>query len=74
MQYYGYEIPEELEPMSGLKYFLYFILYTIPIIGQIFLICHAIGSHNLNKRGFARGFLFAALLGVIVFGGSAVMV
>ena len=60
-----YDVPNELQPMSPWKYFGLNILYAIPIIGLIFLICHAIGSHNVNKRNYARSF-FCVLVIVLV--------
>ncbi len=60
-----YDVPDNLQPMSPWKYFLLNILYAIPIIGLIFLICHAIGSSNINKRNYARSF-FCILIVVLV--------
>ena len=65
-------LPPELRPLSPWTYFGLEILYTLPVIGWIFLICHAVGSANINKRNFARSFfcvyvvviLLAILLGV----------
>lgn len=50
----SYNVSDELQPMSPWKYFFLDILYYIPLIGFIFLVCHAIGSHNINKRNHAR--------------------
>lgn len=49
-------LPPELRPLSPWTYFGLDILYTIPLIGFIFLGCHALGSANVNKRNFARSF------------------
>ncbi len=49
-------LPPELRPLSPWTYFGLDILYTIPLIGFIFLVCHALGSANVNKRNFARSF------------------
>lgn len=61
-----YDVPNELQPMSPWKYFGLNILYAIPLIGLIFLICHAIGSQNVNKRNYARSFFcILVVIGVI---------
>lgn len=51
-----FDLPEELRPLSAWAYFGYELLYSVPLVGWIFLICHAIGSRNVNKRNFARSF------------------
>ena len=65
-------LPEVYRPLSPWSYFGLEILYALPVIGWVFLICHALGSRNVNKRNFARSFfcvyvvviLLAVLLGV----------
>lgn len=49
-------LPPELCPLSPWQYFGLELLYSLPVIGWIFLICHALGSSNINKRNFARSF------------------
>lgn len=54
-------------PLSPWKYFGLEILYSIPIIGLFFLICHAIGASNINKRNFARSyFCFVVVVLVVI--------
>ena len=49
------ELPEEYRHLSMWQYFLYQILFGIPIIGFIFLIIIAFGGgKNINLRNFAR--------------------
>ena len=59
-------IPPELRPLSPWAYFGYEILYALPVVGWIFLICHALGSQNVNKRNFARSFFVVYVLIAIV--------
>lgn len=63
-------LPPELRPLSPWAYFGYEILYALPVVGWIFLICHAIGAQNINKRNFARSFfviyIFIALIWILV--------
>jgi len=60
------QVPEEYRPMSPWAYFGYEILYAVPLIGWIFLIIHAIGAANLNKRNFARSYFVIYILVIIV--------
>lgn len=48
------KIPEEYTPISMWGYFGYQILFSIPIIGWIFVIVFAISASNRNLRNFAR--------------------
>ena len=60
------ELPEEYKPLSMWQYFLYQILFSIPIIGFIFLILIAFGvGKNINLRNFARSY-FCSLIIIII--------
>lgn len=59
-------IPKSYRPLGAWTYFGLEILYAIPVVGLIFLICHAIGSENINKRNFARSFFCVYVLALIV--------
>ena len=54
-------------PLSPWAYFGLEILYSIPIIGFIFLLIHAIGGGNINRRNFARSY-FCVLIIVLIAG------
>ena len=47
-------LPEAYRPLSPWTYFGLGILYSLPLVGWIFLIVHAVGSQNLNRRNYAR--------------------
>ncbi|MBR4473679.1 MAG: hypothetical protein IKS55_08575 [Oscillospiraceae bacterium] len=49
--YYG---SEEYRPLGAWSYFGLTILYTLPIIGLIFLLIHTFSGKNINRRSFAR--------------------
>lgn len=59
-------IPESYRPLSAWTYFGLQILYAVPVLGWIFLICHAIGSRNINKRSFARSYFCVYILIALV--------
>ena len=55
-------LPKEYEPISMWGYFGYEILFSIPVIGFLFLIIFAIGSKNVNKKNFARSYFCFTIL------------
>lgn len=59
-------IPEEYKPISAWGYFGYDILYSIPIIGLIFLLINAIGARNINVKNFARSYFCVLVLIIIL--------
>ena len=59
-------IPSEYTPISAWGYFGYNILFSIPIIGFIFLIIFSFDSSNINRRNYARSFFIIYLLIAIV--------
>ena len=42
------------------------ILYSLPLVGWIFLIVHAVGSQNLNRRNYARSYFCVYVLAIIL--------
>ncbi len=65
------QLPAKFKPLSAWSYFWHSVLFSVPIVGLVFLIIFAIGAHNVNKRSFARSYfcvyiLFAAI-GLILF-------
>ena len=60
-------IPEEYKPLGMWSYFLWQILFAIPIVGFILLIIQALGANNKNLKNFARSyFCFLIVLIVII--------
>lgn len=62
------DLPPKYRPLGAWKYFGYQILFSIPIIGQIFLIIFAISGKNINRRSFARSYFCALIIVVILIG------
>ena len=48
--------PPENSPLSPWSYFGLQILFSVPIIGFIFLIIFSCKSDNINRRNFARSY------------------
>ena len=63
-------LPSQFRPLSAWAYFGYSLLFSIPIVGFIFLIVFSFNGSNINRRSFARsywcGFLLIAIFIVIV--------
>ena len=66
-------LPEAYRPLSPWTYFGLGILYSLPLVGWIFLIVHAVGSQNLNRRNYARSYFCVYVLAIILIavGGTA---
>lgn len=72
------DLPAQLRVLSPWAYFGLQILYSIPIVGFIFLLIHTFSAGNLNRRSFARSYwcallilggiaLVAGIIGVVVY-------
>ena len=66
-----YDLPERYRPLSAWAYFGLTILFSIPIVGFIFLIVFSCNSSNINRRNYARsywcGLLIVAIIIVVIF-------
>ena len=59
-------IPEEYKPISMWGYFGYELLFSLPIIGFIFILIYAFGSGNINRRNFARSYFCFLIIGLVL--------
>lgn len=60
-------IPPEYKPIGTWGYVGYNLLFSIPVVGLILVIVFACGSSgNVNVKNYARSFLCALLIGVIL--------
>ena len=59
-------LPKAYRPLSPWNYFGRSILYSIPVIGWIFLLVHAIADKSRHGRSFARSYFCALLVGAVV--------
>lgn len=57
-------LPKAYRPVSGWRYFLHALLYSIPVIGWLFMIGHAFADKSRHIRSFARAYTFLTLLAV----------
>ena len=61
-------IPPEYQPISMWGYFGYELLFSIPIVGFVFLLIFAIGSKNVNRKNFARSYFCLLIIALIIAG------
>ena len=54
MAKYIYTGPEQYRPLSPWAYFGYSLLFSIPVIGLIFLLIYSFDDSRINHRNFAR--------------------
>ena len=59
-------LPVEYRPLSPWAYFGYNILFSIPVIGFIFLLVYAFSNSNINRRNYARSFFCVYAILVIM--------
>lgn len=61
-------LPAQFRPLSAWAYFGYAILFSIPIVGFIFLIVFSCSSANINRRSFARSYWCWLIVCVVLLG------
>ena len=66
-EYDAFNVPPEFRPLGAFSYFGLSILFSIPIIGWVFLIVFALSDANINRRNYARSYFVALLFFVILF-------
>ncbi len=59
-------IPEEYKPLGMWSYFLWQILFAIPIVGFILLIIQALAAKNKNLKNFARSYFCFLIIVIII--------
>ena len=60
------EIPSEYRPLSPWKYFWLTVLFSIPIVGFVFLLVFSFNGSNINRRNFARSYWCGLLIALII--------
>ncbi len=59
-------LPDKYRPLGAWSYFGYTILFSIPLIGWIFIIVFALSGSNIVRRSFARSYFCILLLAIIL--------
>ena len=63
-----YQGPAQFKPLSAWKYFWLDVLFSIPVVGFVFLIVFTFSRGNINRRSFARSYWCKAILALIICG------
>lgn len=58
------DLPEEYKPLSPVSYFGLQMLYTIPIVGLIFMIIFSISRGNIHRRNFTLSYWFPMIIAI----------
>ena len=74
------QLPEKFRPLSPWAYFGYSLLFTVPVVGFVFLCIYALGgTRNINLRNWCRSYFCIYVLMIIfvvmvlVFGGASAL-
>ena len=59
-------LPKAYRPLSPWSYFWRSVLYSIPVIGWLFLLIHVFACKSRHGRSFARFHLLAVIVAAIV--------
>ncbi len=59
-------IPKEYKPLGPWAYIGWSLVYSIPIVGFIFLIVNSFRKDNLNRRNYTRSYWCALLIVLIL--------
>lgn len=59
-------LPVEYRPLGAWTYFGYSVLFSIPVVGLVFMFIYAFSNENINRRNFARSYFCMMLLAAIV--------
>lgn len=62
----GINLPPEFEPLSPWAYFGLSILYSIPVVGLIFLIVFSLSDKNINRRNFTRSYFCLLIVFLVI--------
>lgn len=60
-------LPEQYRPLGAWSYFGLQLLFSIPIIGFIFLIIFSCKKSNINRRNFARSYWCGLIIVAAIF-------
>jgi hypothetical protein len=66
-EYDAFNVPPEFRPLGAWGYFGLSILFSIPVLGLIFLIVFSFSDANINRRNYARSYFIAIIFAAILF-------
>lgn len=60
------ELPPQYRPLGAWAYFWYGVLFSIPLVGFVFLIVFSFNDANINRRNYARSYWCGLLIAAII--------
>ena len=60
-------LPAQYKPLGAWAYFGLQLLFSIPVVGFVFLIVFSFSGANINRRNFARSYWCKLLISLIIF-------
>lgn len=67
-------LPEKYRPIGSWQYFLYSLLFAIPLVGFVFSLVISLKRGNINRRSYARFWLFVNIAAIVLCAISVVAV
>ena len=64
----NYKGPAQYRPLTAWQYFWLSVLYSVPVVGFVFLIVFSFSKGNINRRSYTRSYWCGVLIGLIVVG------
>ena len=65
-EYDAFNVPPEFRPLGTLAYIGLTILYSIPIIGTIFMIVFSFSDANINRRNYSRMYFVFYVISIVL--------
>ena len=65
-------LPDKYKPLTAWGYFWLTVLYSLPVIGLIFLIAFSFSDGNINRRSHARSY-FSVFILLLIFAVAALV-
>lgn len=63
-----YNGPKEYKPLSPWAYWGLGLLYTVPVVGLVFMIIFSFNKGNINRRNFTRAHWIDVILALVIIG------
>ena len=61
-----FDVPPEFRPLGAWAYIGYSLLFSLPVVGWIFVIVFSFSGSNINRRNYARSHLIVLLISAII--------
>lgn len=60
------KLPAQYKPLGAWAYFGLQLLFSVPVVGFVFLIVFSFNGSNINRRNFARSYWCKLVIGLVV--------